>query len=425
MSPPKETATRRVDTSTIEFGDGLEVLLAAVFQSASAGDVIDVATGSRATSLELPGWARASGNSAVQDWTEDSQDGSRFVVRVRKGSAAPVLAPELPERGPDYPLRMGSEFHTSDLVAAAPGGIPAEADPTHGLIPLGAIAEAGAPQFDWHLNKHDELWAQELSDLTERASAQQWDATTDIPWKEALGLPDEVERAVAQVMTFIASNEYVALYVPAKFLPKVNAAFVDVLLWLSSHIHDEARHVEVFTKRALIGGQRGYALASTQLSLHSLLDEDDFSSASLLLNVLGEGTFIDLLGFVSRNAPDQATSTAARLAHRDEQRHVHFGISHVRRTLKLDPGARLQLVAAVEARAAKLATLTGFSPVLFESLTIMASGSLSPPALKEGAARVKELTRLMESNRVRRLKAAGFDDKTAQHLSELHTPNLM
>jgi hypothetical protein len=344
---------------------------------------------------------------------------------VRKGAAAKVLAAELPDRGEEFPLRLGEHFHTSDLIAQVPGGIPAEADPAHGLVPLGAIAEAGAPKFDWRLNKHDDLWAQEITDLTERASAQQWDATTDIPWKEALGLPDEVEKAVAQVMTFIASNEYVALYVPAKFLPKINAAFVDVLLWLSSHIHDEARHVEVFTKRALIGGQRGYALASTQLSLHSLLEEEDFSSASLLLNVLGEGTFIDLLGFVARNAPDAATATAARLAHRDEQRHVHFGISHVRRTLRLDPDARRQLIAAVEARAAKLASITGLSPILFESLTILAAGSLGPAALKEGAAKVKALTRLMESNRVRRLKAAGFDDATSRHLSELHTPNLM
>jgi hypothetical protein len=425
MSPPTEPATRRVDTSNIEFGDGLEVLLSAVFHSASEGDIIDVATGSRATSLELPGWARASGNSAVHDWTESSEEGSRFVVRVRKGSAAKILAPELPVPSGGFPLRLGEQFHTSDLVAGVPGGIPSEADAAHGLIPLGAIAEAGAPEFDWRLNKHDELWAQEITDLTERASAQQWDATTDIPWKEALGLPDEVEKAVAQVMTFIASNEYVALYVPAKFLPKTNAAFVDVLLWLSSHIHDEARHVEVFTKRSVIGGQRGYALASTQLSLHSLLEEEDFSSASLLLNVLGEGTFIDLLGFVARNAPDSATATAARLAHRDEQRHVHFGISHVRRTLRLDPDAGRQLIAAVEARAAKLTSITGFSPVLFEALTILAAGSLGSAALKEGAAKVRELTRLMDSNRVRRLKAAGFDDATARHLSELHTPNLM
>lgn len=373
----------------------------------------------------MPGWARSSGNDAEGEWKQDSKNGPRFVVRVRRGNASPVLAPDLPPRGDPMPLRLGADFHTSDMVGGSPASIPDIADAGYGLVPLGAVAEAGAPQWNWHLNNHDDLWAADLTDLTESASAQQWDATTDVPWKEAIGLPDEVERAVAQVMTFIASNEYVALYVPAKFLPRINAAFVDVLLWLSSHIHDEARHVEVFTKRALMGGERGYALASTQLSLHSLLEEEDFSSASLLLNVLGEGTFIDLLSFVSRNAPDRATATAARLAHRDEQRHVHFGISHVRRTMKLDPDSRLQLVASVEARAAKLATLTGFSPILFESLTILAAGSIAPASLREGAARVKELTRLMESNRIRRLRAAGFDDKTAEHLSELHTPNLM
>jgi len=31
----------------------------------------------------------------------------------------------------------------------------------------------------------------------------------------------------------------------------------------------------------------------------------------------------------------------------------------------------------------------------------------------------------MHRNRIRRLRAAGFDDETAQGLSELHTPNLM
>ena len=41
---------------------------------------------------------------------------------------------------------------------------------------------------------------------------------------------------------------------PATFLPQVNPAYAEVFMWLASHIHDEARHVEVFTKRALIGG---------------------------------------------------------------------------------------------------------------------------------------------------------------------------
>jgi hypothetical protein len=104
-------------------------------------------------------------------------------------------------------------------------------------------------------------------------------------------------------MTFLAQNEYAALYVPAGFLPHVNPQLVELVLWLGSHIYDEARHIEVFTKRALAGGHHGYALASTELSLSTLLDEHDFTASSLLLNVLGEGTFLDLLRFIENHAP--------------------------------------------------------------------------------------------------------------------------
>lgn len=40
------------------------------------------------------------------------------------------------------------------------------------------------------------------------------------------------------------------------------------------------------------------------------LDERDFTSSALLLNVLGEGTFSDLLVFIVRYGPDPATTTA-------------------------------------------------------------------------------------------------------------------
>jgi hypothetical protein len=191
-------------------------------------------------------------------------------------------------------------------------------------------------------------------------------------------------------------------------------------------VHDEARHIEVFTKRALIGGYAGQALASTELSLKTLLEERDFSGAALLLNVLGEGTFLDLLAFVERHAPDAATRTAAHLAHRDEVRHVHFGISHVRRRMANDPDQRASLVAAAERRAEKLVEMTGLSPLLGEGLTVMAAGgSMQPAELAEGARAVRDLMQTMEDNRVKRLQAAGFDAATATHLSELHTPNLM
>jgi hypothetical protein len=139
----------------------------------------------------------------------------------------------------------------------------------------------------------------------------------------------------------------------------------------------------------------------------------------------GEGTFLDLLRFVERHAPDAATRAAAALAHRDEVRHVHFGISHVRRRIETDPNQKANLVDAAERRAAKLTEMSGLSPLLTEGLTIMAAGSLQPAELSEGARAVRELMETMEQNRVRRLQAAGFDLRAAQHLCDLHTPNLM
>jgi TusA-related sulfurtransferase len=410
-------AVHRVDAEHLELGGGLEVLLAAALERVAPGGVLEVRTPSRAVALELPGWARLAGHDVVEHLSR--ADG--HVVVIRRGVSARVLAGPLPRRQAPPPLRDG-ELHTADWRG---GALPGDPDPRSGFAPIGAVAEAGVPMHDWRLSQRDAIWADDLGALAEQASAEQWDASRDVPWEAATSLDDTTERAVAQVMTFLAQNEYAALYVPAGFLTQVNPQLVELVLWLGSHIHDEARHIEVFTKRSLAGGQHGYALASTELSLSTLLDEQDFTASSLLLNVLGEGTFLDLLRFIETHAPDAATATAARLAHRDERRHVHFGISHIKRTIALDRGSVELLVAAAEARATKLVSLSGLSPILIEALTIMAARSLAPTDLSEAAQDVRALTRTMERNRLRRLQACGFSSATARHLSDLHTPNLM
>jgi hypothetical protein len=414
---------RRCDAGALELGGGLEVLLAALLGPCAPGEEVEVAVTSRAVALELPGWARITGHEVVGEREEATGPRRRWLVRLRRGPSAGVLAPPLPELGPAAKLRAG-QLHTGDWRAGV-GPVPSVADPAGGLVPLGAIAEAGAPAYDWRLFRRDQVWSDDLAQLTDGAAGTQWDATRDVPWEEAGPLPDFLELAVCQVVTFIAQNEYAAYYVPARFMSSVSPEFTEVLMWLAGHVHDEARHVEVFTKRALVNGARAYAFASAERSLHSLLEESDFSASALLLNVLGEGSFIDLLQFVSAHAPDAATATAARLAHRDELRHVHFGVSHVRRVLERDPAAREKLVAAAEARAARLVDLSGISPAVTEALTILAAGSLQPAQISEGAAAVRDLMRRLAGNRVGRLLEAGFDEATARHVSDLHTPNLM
>jgi TusA-related sulfurtransferase len=413
---------RRLDAGSLELGGGLEVLLQATLETVAAGDELDVELASRHAAMELPGWVRTAGHETLEERAGGGGAARRFVVRIRKSDLRRVLADEPAQRGP-APAAPAGVLRLDELRGLHP--VPDHAPADRGLAPIGASAEPSGNTPRWPLSERDRIWSAGVGALAERSAAAQWDATRDIPWEAAAGLPDVVERAVSQVMTYVAQNEYAAYYVPARHLHLVNPAYLELVMWLASHVHDEARHVEVFTKRALAGGHRAAALASTELSLQTLLDEHDFTAAALLLNVLGEGTFLDLLAFVSRHAPDQATATAARLAHRDERRHVRFGIAHIRQRLSGDPEQRTALVGAVERRAAKLVTLEGLSPLVLESLTIMSARSLVPSDLSVAATAVRGLMARMAENRIRRLRAAGFDEATARHLSELHTPNLM
>jgi hypothetical protein len=417
VTDDRQPVDHRVDAEHLELGGGLEVLLAAALERVPRGGVLEVRTPARAVALELPGWARHAGHEPIDQ--VHRPDG--HVVAIRRGPSTRILADPLPARSAPPEIRDGA-LRTSDWRR---GALPPDPDPLAGFAPLGAVPETGAPTHHWRLSDRDAIWADDVGELVEQASAQQWNASHDIPWEAARELDDTTERAVAQVMTFLAQNEYAALYVPAGFLAQVNPQLVELVLWLGSHVHDEARHIEVFTKRSLAGGHRGYALASTELSLSTLLEEHDFTASSLLLNVLGEGTFLDLLRFIEIHAPDAATAGAARLAHRDERRHVHFGISHIRRSVAINPDAIRPLVTAAETRAAKLASLSGLSPILVEALTIMTARSLQPADLSDAAADVRALMKTMERNRLRRLQACGFGDGTARHLSDLHTPNLM
>ena len=187
---------------------------------------------------------------------------------------------------------------------------------------------------------------------------------------------------------------------------------------------DEARHVEVFTRRILLRGREpGLSTAGGQASLKTLLDEPDFTTALFLLSVLGEGTFVNLLGFLQACAPDPVTREVARLVGQDEARHVAFGMSHLARQLALDPSARGRLERAVEGRHESLAATGGLNEEVFDALVLLAAGSYRTADLRAGHARVRALEAEMAAGRRMRLERLGFAG--ADRLSSLHTRNFM
>ena len=195
---------------------------------------------------------------------------------------------------------------------------------------------------------------------------------------------------------------------------------------LAIQVADEARHIDVFTRRIRQGGgEPALSTAGGQASLKSLLDEPDFSIASFLLSVLGEGSFVNLLHFLAAYAPDPLTRQIARLAARDEARHVALGMSHLLHRLQPEPDLRSRLAQAVEQRHDTLAATSGLNEEVFDALILIAAGSLTPQAVRQGFERVQQLMREMADGRFTRLLRLGFERGEAERLSSLHTRNFM
>ena len=355
----------------------------------------------------LSAWCRSQGHQVVLS----EQDG-RSMARVTRGTA---------EAG-----RWRGAMHTGHADPAQDGAVAEQAQACWGLAARGATVEAGSPAMHFRLDQKIDSWADSATDLYAQAVAAQWNPDAVIAWDAPFDLPDIVEDAVVQVLTYMIENEVAALVVPARFLGQLHPHFREVQALLAIQVADEARHIDVFTRRLRMKGREpALSTAGGQTSLKTLLDEPDFSVAEFLLSVLGEGTFISLLNFLHAHAPDPVTRQIARLAARDEARHVAFGMTHLMARLKQEPQFRTRLANAVQARNDALSGTSGLNEEVFDALILLAAGEFTPKAIAAGYVRVQQLMLDMAEGRQSRLEKLGFDKEAAQHLSALHTRNFM
>jgi hypothetical protein len=326
-------------------------------------------------------------------------------------------------RGPSETARWS---HAERAGGYAPSEMVQRPGATWGVAARGALVEAGGPAVHFDLEEKDLVWADLAPRLYAQAVANQWDPASAVDWDVDFTLSTEVEAAVVQVMTYLVENEQVALIVPARFIGRIHPHFREVLQVLAVQAADEARHMEVFARRAALrGGPLGVSGAGGRASLATLLDEPDFALASFLLSVLGEGTFLNLLGFLEVHAPDPISRRVTQLARQDESRHVAFGMAHLEHQAEIDASLRGRLRAAIERRHDVLLDTAGLNQHVFDALVLLAAGEWQPAAIARGYAAVEELQAAMDEGRRRRLVRLGFPLDEATALSALHTRNFM
>ena len=337
-----------LELGTLGMDQGAHLLVKRALTQLSVGESILVRGISDALGVHLRAWSRSQGHEFQQ-----TNEGFSLI----RGDA-------------DVGRWRGSER----AGAVHKEGVVEQPSATWGLSARGAQVESGAPGFDFDLCHKDEVWTDDAARIYAQAAANQWDPETAIDWSLPIEHPEEVEDAVVQVMTYLIENEMAALLVPARFLARIHPHFREVLQVLSVQMADEARHIEVFTRRATLHREElGLSTTGGQTSLKTLFDEPDFALATFLLSVLGEGSFLDLLWFLEHHALDPITRQVAKMSAQDEARHVAFGMSHLARHAELDPGLRSRLADAVERRHSELQHTAGLNEEVFDALILLAA----------------------------------------------------
>lgn len=304
-----------------------------------------------------------------------------------------------------------------DIAIGTYGEIPDHA-PLRTMAPRGSDIDDDVPDLGYTINDKAEVWADNVMDLYEEAVSRQWSATRDIPWGQLPELDPDLEHAMCQLATVLSEVEMVAADFPAKWLWRINHDYIEVKMFLCTQVMDEARHTEVFRKRALAnGGGLGRARAVVERFLQLILDAENYDEGSALMHLLGEGIVLSLFRAGEFLAPSPVEKQIFRLCMQDEARHVAYGTMHLRYRLEHDPSMAEDFHAYLDQGEEIIAMLFS-TPEIAEPTAILAAGGVAQAAEMGGAA--SDVLRIqVVGEYLKRCKHAGLDRAGRVRLPEI------
>ncbi|MFI5041972.1 MAG: ferritin-like domain-containing protein, partial [Acidimicrobiales bacterium] len=292
-------------------------------------------------------------------------------------------------------------------VGSSYGDVPEH--PEHrSMAPRGCDIEGETPDMGYILNAKSDVWANNVRELYEEAVARQWSATRDIPWGELPELGDDLEHAICQLCTTLSEVEMIAADLPAKWMWRMNHDFLEAKMFLCTQIMDEARHTEVFRKRALAnGGGLLKSRAGDESLLRTILQAKTYVQASALMHLLGEGFILDIFRQGELIAPSEVEKRMFRMAMQDEARHVAYGTLHLRYAIEHDPDTAEEIHEALD-HGEEVLVAFGTNQDLSTAIAVLLAGGVEHVE-DRGFPMQAEMTRKLLASYLARCDRAGLN----------------
>lgn len=327
-------------------------------------------------------------------------------------------ATEKVECRPQNP-RRGLTFRDLDVGSYGYSELPEIVRRNRSFAPRGAELPDGLPDLQPEVSRKSEVWAYNVEGYYEEAMTRQWNASVDVDWQglAAYEIPEEINKAFAQLCTFLTEVEMIATDVPAKWVGKLSPDFFEVKNFIATQAMDEARHAEVFRKRALATGYLMKASPQNEWSLKQLRDADSFAEMSVGLHLAAEGFVLTLFRFSEYISPTEVDKRMFRLVMQDEARHVGYGMQHLKWVIDHFPEKR-QMIHEHLDEVENMLFGGGYASEVTESFIILAGKGLK----KENLAQGTRVTAMFQMQQVEeyfeRLDKCGLTER--RRMSKLH-----
>lgn len=273
--------------------------------------------------------------------------------------------------------------------------------------PLGSKPQPGAYiPGPYHVIQKAEVWADGVDELYDRAIRERWAAATDIKWAELEEQPDEMERAVCQICTVFAQHGLAESKIIASWMEKIAYGFHDMKNFMSTHVYDSDRKVEVLRKRALAngGGLGQMGLGTLYRSWFGAAKVTDYLISIDVVYKQYEAVLFELLAEKLPLAVDR--DIFARLA-KDSRRHAEFGLKHLAYYTHYYPNGPEFARHFLDKAESALADELNHSHVETSAIVVALAGGVEN--LQKGVAAVRDLRAVQLRSYLEALDSIGID----------------
>ncbi len=175
-----------------------------------------------------------------------------------------------------------------------------------------------------------EVWAENAAELYEDAICDRWISATDLDWAEGLKeLPEDLERAVCQLCTVVSNNALVEQKIISKWLEHISYGFYEVKSFLGAQIYDVGRKAEVTRKRSLSNGG-GMGQAPLGMHYKGWYGALKFTELMIAVNVIYKSYELSMFEMANDLAQTPLEETMWSNLAKDSQRHLDYGLRHMR-----------------------------------------------------------------------------------------------